>query len=240
MKRFPQFFLTALLLIPAAAASGAERRNTDDRYEYDKLVTTIVKPSAPRVEDDCIIFTAEKGPRFVGIAFDFENYRTVHPFQIRSTRDIDGAVTDSVLFYLLERPPELSEIAYRLVIDGLWTADPLNPDKEYDYKTGIELSKVVFSSALPPVTQRTDGGVHFIYEGPQGKSVRLAGSFTNWDSWIYALKETAPGFYELTLPLPAGRYYYCYYVGMNSFIDKTNPLRAYTKDGRTASVIEVK
>ena len=36
-----------------------------------------------------------------------------------------------------------------------------------------------------------------------------------------------------------GTYYYNYYLGMNSIIDKTNPKKAYTSDGRTTSVIEV-
>ena len=53
------------------------------------------------------------------------------------------------------------------------------------------------------------------------------------------LEETKPGFYELSIPLPTGIYYYNYYLGMNSFVDKTNPNRAYTPEGRTASVIKV-
>ena len=93
---------------------------------------------------------------------------------------------------------------------------------------------------LPEVTyKKSDSGVKFIYNGASGEKVRLAGTFTNWDSWIYELKETKPGFYELTLPLPRGKYYYNYYLGMTAIVDKTNPNRVYTQDGRAASVIEV-
>ena len=58
----------------------------------------------------------------------------------------------------------------------------------------------------------TDGTVHFVYKGKAGQHIRLGGSFTNWDSWIYELTETSPGLYELELPLPAGKYYYSYYI----------------------------
>ena len=80
---------------------------------------------------------------------------------------------------------------------------------------------------------------HFIYKGESGQKVNLAGTFTNWDPWIYELKETSPGLYELELPLPAGKYYYNYYIGLTPVLDNTNPKKIYTKDGRSASVLTV-
>ena len=78
-----------------------------------------------------------------------------------------------------------------------------------------------------------------VIQGQSGQIIRLGGTFTNWDSSIYVMRETAPGLYELEIPLPRGTHYYAYYDGMASFVDKTNPDRAYTADGRTASVITI-
>ena len=118
--------------------------------------------------------------------------------------------------------------------------DPNNPNKIYDPTSGVSVSTVNVGMLKPEITNATEtDGVKFIYQGESGQQVRLGGTFTNWDSWIYELKETKPGFYELVLPLPEGTYYYNYYLGMNSIIDKTNPKKAYTSDGRTTSVIEV-
>ena len=171
---------------------------------------------------------------------DFENYKIIHPYQAHVNRGADGNVTGSVLFYVLERPKNLSELSYRIITDGLWTADPDNPNNEYDGESGITVSKLDLGGTLPEATtNNANTGVTFIYNGGRGEQVRLAGTFTNWDSWIYELKETKPGFYELTLPLPRGKYYYNYYLGMTAVVDKTNPNRVYTQDGRTASVVEV-
>lgn len=241
MKKFISFPLVLLLLTVSFALSAQQSNTPKDTYLYDKLVFSIPGAGAPQERDGYLIFTANSGPRTVGIAFDFENYRTIHPFQIRKTRNVQGKITQTLFFYVMERPRHLTQVSYRLIIDGLWTTDPLNPVRFYDESTGIELSKLSITTVIPPETITTpDDQVHFVYEGESGQDIRLTGSFTNWDSWIYELQETKPGFYELRLPLPPGKYYYNYVVGMTALVDTTNPKRAYTDDGRIASVITVR
>lgn len=221
----------------------AEEKSTlpeKDLYEYNNIVAKLEKPQEPVITENYIVFTEKTGPRFIGIAFDFENYQEIHPFMLHKNRDSEGTVTNSVMFYILERPAFLKEISYRLVVDGLWTFDPNNSNCHYDNESGITVSKINIGETKPEITNATkENGTKFIYNGVPGQTVRLSGTFTNWDSWIYELKETKPGFYELNLPLPTGKYYYNYYLGMNAIIDKTNPKRAYTADGRATSVIEV-
>ncbi len=211
-----------------------------DLYEYNNIVAKLETPAEPVVTENYIVFTEKTGPRFIGIAFDFEDYQKIHPFMLHKNRDAEGAVTNSLMFFILDRPAFLREISYRLIIDGLWTFDPNNSNSFYDSENGITISKIDIGETKPEVTRATkENGAKFIYNGEPGQTVRLGGTFTNWDSWIYELKETKPGFYELNLPLPTGKYYYNYYLGMNAIVDKTNPNRAYTADGRTTSVIEV-
>ena len=59
-----------------------------------------------------------------------------------------------------------------MVVDGLWTTDPLNPSKTYDYENGMTVSKVlvpryeVFKTSAAPA-----GLVRFTWEGETGRHV---------------------------------------------------------------------
>ena len=242
MNKCKFFALMGALLVVAGIQSGfaKEKEVVYQPYELDKLILEIDGPCAPIVTEDYIIFTADVNNRSVGIAFDFENYQTIHPFQILMKVDADGKKTPVHMFYCYERKHKIQTIKYRLIMDGLWTTDPLNPNKEYDDSVNLYFSKIDNLGTIYEYTEKTkDDSVRFIYKGEEGLNLHLAGTFTNWDPWIYTLEETSPGFYELYLPLPSGKYYYNYYIGLTPVLDNTNPDKAYTLDGRSASVIVV-
>lgn len=242
MKRIVKLLAISLVFLSACKAFSKDTESAEEKdlYDYNNIVANINEVKAPEVLDDYIVFTAKGEARFVGIAFDFENYKILHPYERHVLRNIDGTSRDEILFFMLERLAHLTEINYRLVIDGLWTEDPENRLSRYDEKTGLVISRVEIGEKLPENTNSLNqDGVKFVYRGESGLQVRLSGTFTSWDSWIYELTETEPGFYEITLPLPRGKYYYNYFIGMTSLVDKTNPDRAYTDDGRISSVITV-
>ena len=247
MKK-PLLFLAALAIF-AGAAAAEKTVESPYSFEYREIAQKLQGPSAPFEKDGCIVFSAELGPRYVGIAFDFENYQIIHPFMRKSTYDENGDHVNTWYFYILEDVPQTKKIYYRMIIDGLWTTDRLNPNQYYDTQTGIHLSELTVQKRFAAEThahlqagsriQCETLGTHFVYKGKSGQKVRLAGTFTNWDSWIYELKETAAGLYELDVPLPAGTYYYVYYIGTERFPDLTNHDRAWTDDGRPISKIVV-
>ena len=208
-------------------------------FELDTLLHNIEKPGEPIVTEDYIIFTANTQNRSVGIAFDFENYQVIHPFQILSSTDDEGKTTRKHLFYCYQRQHCFDTLKYRLVIDGLWTTDHLNPNREYDEQVNLYFSKLENLGQIRIETEAKDDTVKFIYKGESGLKLQLAGTFTNWDPWIYQLEEIQPGLYELELPLTTGTYYYNYYLGLTPILDNTNPEKIYTADGRSASVIRV-
>ena len=76
MKRI--LFLSLFFTLSVANFFAKEIPIEKDLYEYNNIVATLTKPSSPVVSENYIIFTAEASPRFVGIAFDFENYQTIH------------------------------------------------------------------------------------------------------------------------------------------------------------------
>ncbi len=233
MKRIA-FFLLYSIAAALLSAAGI------DPLTADKLVAEITRVSPPVTKGEYVIFTADSAYRYAGIAFDFENFRTIHTFQRLVSRDENGKEFDSLLFFIAEIPKDVSSINYRMVIDGLWTTDPQNPITAYDNRTGMMLSSLPVTRISEPKTDRTESGtVRFIYQGERGQTIRLAGSFNNWDSFMYELKETSPGFYELDLPQPRGTYYYTFLNGTTALTDTTNPDRGYTKDGRVASILTV-
>lgn len=238
MKKIKIFFLIEFLFCSLGIFPNEKLQYQD--FNLDSLLSSIDKPIGPILTNDYIIFTADKNHRFVGIVFDFEDYKTIHSFEIMTKTDDNGKKNKSYLFYCYKRKHKSSQIKYRLVFDGLWGTDPLNPNKEYDADVNLYFSKIENLGGIEVFTNKTnEDTVHFIYRGKSGQKVRLSGTFTNWDPWIYTLKETSPGFYELNLPLTTGTYYYNYIIGMNSYLDTSNPQKAYTEDGRSASVIKV-
>lgn len=231
----------ALFLLPA---SGAEI----EALTYNNLVSTISRPREPVISGRYIIFTASGQARHAGIAFEHENYTNLRTMRrlIRKDesgnprRDENGKLLETILFYVAEIPPGVGEIKYRMVIDGLWTTDPLNPSTVYDYANGMMVSTLPVEYYETFKTNNVQAGqVRFVCRAKPASDIRLAGSFNNWDPFMYEMTETSPGEYELLLPLPRGTWYYAYFEGTTQLPDSTNPDRVYTKDGRIASVVTV-
>jgi hypothetical protein len=233
MKR--AFFIFCLLFLAVAVFAQA-----DDTYDREIIIAEINGIGAPYIRGAYIIFTAQVQSRYVGIAFDFEQFRVIHSYQRIDTRDIDNKVISSLYFYALKIPDNVNSVSYKIITDGLWSVDPLNPNTKFDSSSNSVLSTVrVYRDTTPVTRLEKQGLVHFVYQGQAGQKIQLGGTFTNWDPFIYEMKETSPGFYECRLPLLPGTYYYNFYKGMMTIIDPTNSSRTYTSDGRTASVIKV-
>lgn len=238
--------IAALLLAELASFSAvAQAAQTElDTLRYISLVAEIDGPQAPAVRGRQIVFTAAGNARHVGIAFEHEGYATVHSFIRLVPRGDDDSPASvgaqSTLFYIMEIPEATSEIRYRIVRDGLWMPDPLNPQSAYDFAMGARVSVI---QVEPWQTFQTSvneaNAVRFVYEGESGEVIRLAGTFNNWDPFMYEMKEIERGKYELILPLPRGTWYYAFFKGTTQIRDESTSMKVYTKDGRIASVIVV-
>lgn len=210
-----------------------------EEHVYGKLVEEISTAAQPVVKDNYIIFTA-KSARHVGIAFDHENYRYIHSFKKIIREEFKGEKTEPILFYIMTIPEKMNRIKYRVVIDGLWSIDPLNPDYVFDSLNGMSVSllNVPFKKEYK-TTIEDENTVKFTYIGEAKKIIKLAGNFNNWDPFMYELNEISPGRYELNLNLPKGTWFYAYFKGSTQLADITNKNYVYTADGRKASVITV-
>lgn len=241
MKRnFLLFFFSFLLTGAGVFAAEKAQRLTDEELDYAELVNTVDEVKPPYLQGDYVIFTSNSSARHIGIAFDFEGFRTIHSFKIKKFIDQEYQESGSLCFYILKLPKRILSFNYRLIVDGLWTVDPLNPSTVFNPETNLILSHFDASRNIPPVTEKgADGKIKFVYQGKSGQQIRLGGNFTNWDSWIYQMTEVSPGLYQFELPLPPGKYEYAFYAGITSFPDSGNPQKCYTPDGKTASLLIV-
>jgi hypothetical protein len=246
MKRILSMTLAAICLALPLSGAGIESAT------YNNLVSSITRAREPvpvtTESGRYVIFTATGTSRYTAIAFEHENYTVIHSFKRLNRKDAEGkpekdekgAEIGPVLFYIAEVPPEHSELRYRMVVDGLWTTDPLNKSSVYDYQNGMMVSTLPVEYYEVFQTSNVNRGqVRFTYTGTPGSEIRLAGTFNNWDPFMYEMTEIKPGQYELVLPLPRGTWYYAYFEGTNQLPDTTNHQRVYTKDGRVASVVIV-
>ena len=207
-------------------------------------------PEKPRIIDDAVVFTAPSSYRRVGIAFAHEGFRKVYWFRrfmisnenagpwIKGRPPADLFRDSGMLFYIFTIPEDIKHsLEYRLIIDGLWVKDPLNPDYQVDFGSGITKSLVDIPHINRPDSPNRgpEGTLTFTYYAPSGETVMVAGSFNGWDPFMYELRETSFGRYTLSLPLPPGTYQYAFFHRGERRLDPNNSRRVYTREGKAAS-----
>ena len=209
--------------------------------EYLHLVEDIIKVGPPKIIDRYVVFTATAKARHVAIAFEHEKYAKLHSFRrLIPDKEAGSVLLEPVLFFIMEIPEKTSFLKYRLVIDGLWTFDPENNTQEFDEDAKVTVSKLSFPPRRDIKTRVLTGRiVNFVYVGIPHQRVSVAGSFNNWDPFMYFLKETSEGIYELELALPHGTHVYSYFLGTQMEPDVTNPNHYYNEEGKKASVIKL-
>ncbi len=190
-------------------------------------------------------------PRHVGISFEHERFASVHEMQYVDRRDEENRLVSRVYFHFLPLTPEiqnLERLAYRFVVDGAWLEDPLNP-AFVEKLSGRRMSVAQLPPeretlpVSPEIRRETDQGrsklVKFRFFADPGQRVNVAGSFNNWDPFMYVMREATPGEYELTLRLLPGDYHYNYYYRGRRIIDPLNVRSSYDIEGYEYSTFSV-
>jgi hypothetical protein len=238
------------LLIIIASFSWA------DDWETFALVDQLLrihKPSAPVIVDDHVIFTADSSLRRVGVAFAHENFSNVYWFrpliipldrlneQFDPLVSPDSLMDSGIQFHVQQLPSNLKELEYRLVVNGLWTVDPLNPQTSRDPVSGLALSvlRLPYRPLPPNPLNGLPEGLNFTFRGPPGEIITVAGNFNGWDPFMYELRENPEGVYGIIIPLPPGTYQYVFYHRGQRYVDPYNPKRIYARDGSAASEIVI-
>lgn len=234
MERLPTLLFITLLLT-AVLPQGMAVENYPPSLHLDMM--TMEKAGPPERRGEYVLFTYSSGKTTlrVGIAFEHENFASVHTLS-RNSKDV------FVLAY--SYPKNQDKLVYRFVVDGLWRSDPRNSN------TVETPQNVTLSSFELPRTPEEEtrtlkvskpGEVTFYYRSGGARNVSVAGSFNNWDPYMYRLKkvEGKEDLYSITLPLPEGTYYYHFIVDGKRKPDPDNPEKMVSSSGETVSVVRV-
>ena len=223
-----------------------------DSFEVLGFLLGLSQPAPPEIIDNMVVFTASSSLRRVGIAFADEGFARVHWFRplkvsedplerIRRGRRASPHRDSGIAFHVREIPDGAAQIEYRLIINGLWTTDPANPSTRRSGASGTTFSVLAIPprpQARQPLMAQPDG-LHFVFRGPPGETVTVAGSFNNWDPFMYELREGPPGTYSIRIPLPPGRHQYAFFHRGERFPDPYNPVRVFSMEGKVASEIVI-
>lgn len=223
-------------------------------YPYDVFREISIREdaTAPIVLQNDVIFTyrSDRYVRYVAVAFAHEDFQQLHVFTARS--DADTAPADDLLFLVYPVTPDMRELRYRLVVDGVWMADPNGVETVYDER-GIPISRVALMER--PISEftspfiRPDGAVEFrfaydfqvanevgtlsgrsiaIYDVPRQVPM-VVGTFNGWDPFMDRMRPHPdnPDLYSVVMNLPPGDYYYYYLIGGERILDPTNPRLGY-------------
>ena len=216
--------LCLLALCPAAMPAA-------EPMAVDIAVQSVTSSQAPRLVGDVVLFGYKPAGavRFVGARFGNEGYAILHTYTIN----------DNGVFVLdYELPEGVQELRYRMVVDGLWMADPSNSSYTTD-ELGNTIS--VFTIAREPVRPVVNPKVTanrsllFTYKGESGMQVSIAGDFNDWDPFIDYFAETTPGTYQASIRVLPGEHFYYFYLGGRRILDPSNPQSGYDPSGNEVS-----
>jgi len=242
--------LAVIFAFTAGFSHAVDIESVSSHDLHDRLMS-LTEPGAPVIVDDMIIFTASSSQRRVGVAFADEHFAKVHwfrhlmvprdPLDIPLNEKRPNPYKDSgILFHVHQIPEGAAEIEYRMIINGLWTVDPANPDSRRN-DSGLTLSVISLpkKEITPAPLKGPPGSLSFSFQGPPGETVTVAGNFNGWDPFMYELREGPAGNYSINIPLPPGTYQYVFFHRGQRYVDPYNAKRIYTKDGKAASEIVI-
>ncbi|MGL4524059.1 MAG: hypothetical protein ACRCVN_00865 [Spirochaetia bacterium] len=227
-----------MLLAPSLLVAEVVYPAAPETLALHGHIASATKKSLPVFTGGFLVlpYRGDQSPyRFVGIAFDYENYSRIHAF----VRNKKG----TFVFYG-KIPEGITEFRYRLVVDSVWQHDSGNPDIEMDHM-GIKISRFVVESKDDPLREKLgpqfnrDGSIDFLLRGQAGVYSFILGNFNQWDPFMTPMKEISPGLYKVTLRLRPGRYYYNFLFNGQRIRDPNNFFQGMGSGGELVSVLDV-
>ena len=238
--------LGAMSGVPAAA----------DVYQTGLRIAAMTTAGPPRIVEETLVLTYA-GEEVVEdrTAGDITVYPPEHP-ERRSARYVaarferPGSVGELHLYRRNEQgvfvlPIAADEIPpgtrYRIVVDGVWQADPANPHRISVSGTPYSVVNYTVIPRPPAINPDvdTDGTTTFRFRHDPGRAIYLVGEFNTWNPFLHRMRESTGGWYTLTLKLLPGRHYYYYTLGGRRILDPRNTETATNGNGVSVSTFIV-
>ncbi len=227
-----------LTLLSAAFSPARLHSLVIDDFSVHMQIMGLYEARAPFVVSDHIILSYEQPrhdhpPRYVAAAFQHENFSEMHTYSINQ---------HGVFVLAIPVPRNQDRLVYRLRVNSIWLADPVNPQNIHD-DAGRALSVINVpeppeSLYRVPVVDES-GQLHLQLREEPGQEVFVSGTFNNWDPFMHRARETAPGIYEIELRVnPNQQHYYIFYINGRRYLDPSNPEIAYTRRDLQVSAVQ--
>lgn len=226
--------LSILIFMNIMTAFGIEGNSLSIHIEISELT----EAHSPMFIDNHILFTYYNGKKYtrrVAIAFGYDNYRQVYPFMKNEY---------NVFFFIAQIPEKTDFLNYRLIVDGVWTHDPVN-DNSFLSPEQIRVSNLNipkrFNEYFTTPLIYDNGNVRFIYKDQENKHIYLSGNFNNWDPFMLRMTEDKkdPGTYTISLRMAPGKHFYTFVSDGITIQDPNNPNKALDSRGNAVSFIEI-
>lgn len=254
--RLPRWLLLLVLLGPGPSVFAQltlneqlDLESAEEAFGVRVYPAVVVFSLDPRDLTPMWIPAARGDQRFhwpvadAGIAFGHEGFARVHAL-VRNRFGIFYAIIPRT-----QLPGAPEPVTYRFMVAGNLYSDPRNPELA-EVDGGVLASRLL----LPPVPQRlespllgelrADGTAEvtlLLSTAADVRSVRVAGSFNNWDPTGYVLSpdNQNPNIRRITMQLAPGRYFYQFVVDGQWIADPLNGAGATGPMLRPASVLEI-
>jgi 1,4-alpha-glucan branching enzyme len=238
--------LFATIIFPAKAQAPSLTEPMDGVYN-DYSLALLTKSGEPaeiryawtdqgeggvRVEKGILFTCAGRGVKQAEIAGDFSAWRTVSMKKGRN----------GVWFYVLTGIEGSKPFRYKFRLDGIWTEDGRNPDREPDDSGSyLSISRPAqnINHHITYKLQR-DGSVLFRIYDPKARYVAIAGDFNNWNPEHDILSRNEKDEWTISKRLPKGKYRYSYVIDGDWKVDLYNEHSSRDVSGNLCSMIEVK
>jgi hypothetical protein len=224
------YAIIALLFIASIPSFSLDGYSLSIHTEISELKAA----KSPFFIDNRILFTYFDGNKFIrrlAIAFESDNYKSIYPLLKNE---------NNVFFITRKIPKEIESVNYRLIVDGVWTDDPINMDNFLSPEQ-IKVSRVIIPARyrdehVSPIIGNNKN-IKFIYKDDSNKLVYLSGNFNNWDPFMLRMKEERenPGTYSISL----SNHFYKFIADGVSIQDPNNPGKAYDTRGNAVSVLSI-
>jgi 1,4-alpha-glucan branching enzyme len=240
--KFKKAFIA--LLVPAMGFSYGNNRSQVDQYYNLKFLKSASYPAEKqimRISPETgtqkvvrgILFTyKDRHVKKAEIAGNFSNWRG-----IRMERGDNG-----VWFVLISDYNNGDKIRYKFIIDGIWTNDPVNIDREDDgigsYVSVVDPVKEIDGKNVTyRITERNR--VEFRIYNPRASFISIVGDFNHWNPENDILRKGTDGIWRLKKHIPLGKYKYKYIIDGKWTVDIYNSATASDDSGSLCSLLEV-
>jgi hypothetical protein len=237
-----------IALLPLAMTAFMPQNEPQERTESYYRLRLLKNAAPPRemriaridarqrktsIETGVLISYKNREARQVRIAGDFTLWRPVN-----MERGNFG-----IWYYLVTAFEGGNDQRYKLMVDGIWTRDPMNAERQDDGAGSyVSIISPVLSPDGPQVSYRFIGKntVEFRVYRPKARLVSLVGDFNHWNPENDLMEKGPDGVWRLKKRLSGGTYRYTYIIDGRWSLDLYNESSATDDSGTLCSMLTVR